>query len=289
MGHQERNDDDRRAPRAGDPAGERHPLGDVHDYLDERLPREPRALFEAHVAGCEDCRIYTAQLRRTIDVLRGAGSSMAGDASASRPEGAEEVRFADINLSLLDLARAIDRPHAEDIVQSTWAASFASSTRIPCYDALVDTLVEVARRHREDDATSPTVSLADALGPAQQDPYDLTLDPDADRAELYLADLYQDDGLGEGTWRRGPQRWPAPPAVLEPEDFESARELFDVVERLLEELPEDLADLLAAVDIQGHGSDVIAAASGREESDVRRDLGRARDQVRAKLDAYLRG
>ncbi|MBI3244494.1 MAG: zf-HC2 domain-containing protein [Chloroflexi bacterium] len=41
----------------------------VTDYLEEALPTEQRARFEAHLSRCEGCQSYFAQMRRTILLL----------------------------------------------------------------------------------------------------------------------------------------------------------------------------------------------------------------------------
>lgn len=41
----------------------------VTDYLEDRLPPRDRARFEAHLEGCEACRTYLEQFRRTIRAL----------------------------------------------------------------------------------------------------------------------------------------------------------------------------------------------------------------------------
>lgn len=38
----------------------------VTDYLEDSLPVEQRALFEAHLAACSGCRSYLEQMRQTI-------------------------------------------------------------------------------------------------------------------------------------------------------------------------------------------------------------------------------
>ena len=38
----------------------------VTDYLEDALPRRERRRFEAHIAGCEHCSAYLAQMRETI-------------------------------------------------------------------------------------------------------------------------------------------------------------------------------------------------------------------------------
>jgi anti-sigma factor RsiW len=41
----------------------------VTDYLEDRLPDDDRARFEAHLRACEACRDYLEQFRRTIRML----------------------------------------------------------------------------------------------------------------------------------------------------------------------------------------------------------------------------
>jgi anti-sigma factor RsiW len=53
----------------------------VTEYLDGALSRRDRARFEAHIAGCDDCRTYVAQFRQTLDAL----GTLPGD----EPEPAE--------------------------------------------------------------------------------------------------------------------------------------------------------------------------------------------------------
>ena len=38
----------------------------ITDYLEDALSRSQRRRFEAHLAGCEHCTEYLAQMRRTI-------------------------------------------------------------------------------------------------------------------------------------------------------------------------------------------------------------------------------
>jgi anti-sigma factor RsiW len=39
------------------------------DYLEGMLPATDRARFEEHIAGCDGCRAYLAQLRVTRDLV----------------------------------------------------------------------------------------------------------------------------------------------------------------------------------------------------------------------------
>ena len=42
----------------------------VTDYLDGALPAATRRRLESHLAGCEGCRIYLAQIEQTIGAAR---------------------------------------------------------------------------------------------------------------------------------------------------------------------------------------------------------------------------
>lgn len=39
------------------------------DYLEGNLPDRERARFEEHIAGCDGCRAYLAQLRTTREMV----------------------------------------------------------------------------------------------------------------------------------------------------------------------------------------------------------------------------
>jgi anti-sigma factor RsiW len=41
----------------------------VTDYLEDRLPRDDRARFEAHLVDCSYCETYLEQMRQTIRLL----------------------------------------------------------------------------------------------------------------------------------------------------------------------------------------------------------------------------
>lgn len=41
----------------------------VTEYLEDRMPAETRASFEAHIGECEFCRLYVEQMRVTIRTL----------------------------------------------------------------------------------------------------------------------------------------------------------------------------------------------------------------------------
>ena len=41
----------------------------ITEYFEGTLPEPDRARFEIHLAGCEACRIYLEQMRRTIAVV----------------------------------------------------------------------------------------------------------------------------------------------------------------------------------------------------------------------------
>ena len=44
----------------------------ICDYLDNDLPAQQRSAFEAHLAGCRDCRNYLASYRATVELSKSA-------------------------------------------------------------------------------------------------------------------------------------------------------------------------------------------------------------------------
>jgi anti-sigma factor RsiW len=45
----------------------------VTDYLEQQLDEARRLWTDEHLAACDACRAYLAQMRQTIDALRGLG------------------------------------------------------------------------------------------------------------------------------------------------------------------------------------------------------------------------
>lgn len=45
-------------------------LAQINEYLDDELPEELRRELEAHLAGCEDCRVAVDTLNRTVHIYR---------------------------------------------------------------------------------------------------------------------------------------------------------------------------------------------------------------------------
>ncbi len=43
----------------------------IHDYIDGSLPPDEKKRIEAHLAGCETCRVYASDLKKTIETLKG--------------------------------------------------------------------------------------------------------------------------------------------------------------------------------------------------------------------------
>lgn len=89
-------------------------------YLYEELPEDRRQAFEAHLAGCEDCRIRLEETRRLHAVLGGRVS----------PEPSPEL----IVLCRTALEEALDRELAGVSWKSLWAqwtSSLGSISRLP--------------------------------------------------------------------------------------------------------------------------------------------------------------
>ena len=49
----------------------------LDDYVEHRLPMARRLMFQAHLAGCRDCRAYLDSYRRTIALARQSGAEPA--------------------------------------------------------------------------------------------------------------------------------------------------------------------------------------------------------------------
>jgi anti-sigma factor RsiW len=47
----------------------------VTDYLEDGLPAQERARFDAHLEECDACRAYVDQMRTTVRLTRAAGTT----------------------------------------------------------------------------------------------------------------------------------------------------------------------------------------------------------------------
>jgi anti-sigma factor RsiW len=56
----------------------------VTDYLEDALPAAERTRFEAHLADCEHCTEYLAQMRTTVAVLGRLPADSLPDAARDR-------------------------------------------------------------------------------------------------------------------------------------------------------------------------------------------------------------
>lgn len=68
--------DPARTPTADHPLHCAEVLDLITEFLEEALAEADRLLMEAHLEGCEDCRIRLAQLQLTIELIGRAGSRM---------------------------------------------------------------------------------------------------------------------------------------------------------------------------------------------------------------------
>ncbi|WP_432073855.1 RNA polymerase sigma factor [Streptomyces wuyuanensis] len=210
---------------------------------------------------------------------------------------------------LTDLARAADPAHADDLVQETWASlpRESSSAAPPSRQEVIARLLERIGHHDREAAVQPE-TRADSLlahyssqGAAEEfggispddeldDSGDVIvgldeLDTDADRAELFLGDFYN-DASEVSRWSSAPAVWPPLRRVL-PEDEAETLELYSVMDGALDDLSIKTGDLLNLVDLEGHTLAGASAFLGLSPADARRRLALGRHHLRRRVDAYL--
>lgn len=262
--------------------------------LDQALPDSVMTDVAAHVRDCADCTSFIDQMAKTRALL----GFRPGDTSPAQNQE-----------HLLTLARAADPAHADDLVQETWDHFLTASPGVlPSREDLAAYLLghvdEHARaeesenhawadsllrhhRHHAGDAAGPDPSTGAPAEVSLGRLADLdALDPDADRAELYLPDLYE-DGPDQGTWETPPVAWPTVSHLLTPDDETGTAELYSVVDAALDELPDGVGDAVYLIDIEGHSLETASSLLQRDPSDVQRDLARARHHVRGRVNDYL--
>jgi DNA-directed RNA polymerase specialized sigma24 family protein len=261
------------------------------EYLDSVLDPDEAARITEHLDSCPDCDAYMTQLRTTIELLdRRPGIEVprrlrdAVDRANAGAGGGRDLEsaFAEHGPRLLALAEAIDPSHAEDLVQSTWIEALQRADPNAFeLDSLLDTLSKLANRHTDTDVETEQ-PREDRITEASR----LEPDPYADPAELFYPDLYQ-EGSDLGEWIQSPNSWPGAAQILSPDDDVATTELYGVVDAALDDLPTKSAELLSLVDVQGVPSELAIRTLGLDPATARRDLQRARDHVRGRLDRYL--
>ena len=296
---------------------------DVASYgslvLDGSSPIKAALEIGQHLGTCGDCTNYVDQIAKTralLGIRAGARPTPRPAAQGQRPatnHGSEPayspLALAQSQAYLITLARATDPAHADDLVQDTWDHFLsASPSAIPDRSSLADYLIQHAHDHvRDEEADAQTwadnlvrhhphnpADLAETDLPADPGSYrdwrDLAaldaLDPDADRAELYLPDLYG-DGPDKGEWSIPPTAWPSVSRILSPDEETQTAELYSIVDAALDELPGSLGDVMYLVDVEGHSLSTASSLLGRGIPDLQRDLVQARNHVRARVNGYL--
>jgi DNA-directed RNA polymerase specialized sigma24 family protein len=291
--------------------------------FDGSLPLQGVAEIGEHLVRCDECTNYIDQVAKTIAFvgLRGPRNrppsmreldrlNVGRDDDASRsPRDLESgVALERAQSYLMTLARAIDPVHADELVQSAWDTYFAEQRgTMRDREQLAAFLVRRAREHVRDDDARDQAWASDltrhhphrATDLAETDLPDAgshedwralgdldALDPDGERAELYLPDLYG-DGPDRGEWSAPPSAWPSVTRILSPEAEAETAELYSVLDSALEELTSTAADALYLVDIEGHSLETASSLLGRSTRDLQADLVEARDHVRRRINSYL--
>lgn len=288
-------------------------------FLDESLP--VRAAFEIgkHLRTCPDCTEYVAQVAKTMALLGLRADARPGRKTIAlrlrtaheqgREPGFSPLVLAQTQHYLMTLARATDPAHADDLVQDTWDHFLSGSPMVmPDRATLAAYLIQHAHDHVGEEQADRETWVDGLVRHHPHNPADLAeidlpadpgghedwrtladldaLDPDADRAELYLPDLY-DDGPDKLGWSIPPAAWPSVARMLRPDEEAQTSELYSVVDSALDELPAPLADVLYLVDIKGHSLPTASSLLGRDAASLQRDLARARNHVRGRVNTYV--
>jgi DNA-directed RNA polymerase specialized sigma24 family protein len=282
--------------------------------LDGCLSADSAAHLAEHVRNCRDCTVYAQQLATTKALLsaksiqkddqspgraprRGPGRSSAEDGSAQNHQ------------VLVAVARASDPAHADDLVQEVWDHYLGRAQgALPNRGELLEYLLQHLDEHQRAEDSDSEV-WADSLlnqhrhNPADLDELDLPpdsgaqpslreladldqLDADADAAELFYPDFY-DDGAGGTTWSSPPTAWPTLSRILGPDAELSTEELYSKVDAAFDELPEAVADVVNLVDVEGHSLERAMSLFALSRRDAERNLVIGRNHLRGRISTYL--
>lgn len=258
-------------------------------------PERARDALAAHLSRCPDCSSYASQIATTRDLLgrRARHDQIRGELARGAAPSTEPTPTTDVTAvrdALLTRAGLLDPSNAEDLTQRALEVGFALQRR----DSRPRGTAELAKimhtlsdaQARLDGRTAPAVDV-NAAARARADSLD-DFDSDADEPELFYPDLYpSDDGI-DG-WVDSPNQWRGGAQIPGPEEVDETRELYDVLDEALGELPEPLGELVALVDLQGYGVSGSGKTLGLDEYSATAALARARNHVRGRLNEYFNG
>lgn len=257
------------------------------DYLDGALEPQERAEVDAHLAGCDACPRYLAQLRTTIKILSERPDLVVPDeirhvleatsATESLTDVAAQAAM-DHTGYLLRLARAFRPETAQDAVQTAWLSALSEGPDAFTRERLTQLLLAQNDSDSEVQSWNAHDGSADAIVEK--------LDADADEAELFYPAFYT-EGPDAGAWIDQPNAWPGPKRILGPEADLTTTELYGVVDDALDELSPMQATAVSLVDFEGVSSESAATTLGIEIADLRRELAAARNHLRGSLNGYL--
>jgi DNA-directed RNA polymerase specialized sigma24 family protein len=262
-------------------------------------PEQARPAITDHVASCPSCAAYVSQVTTTRELLRrrgrarhpgGSGDHAPPTAEPDRPVSAEALRSA-----LLTRARLLDPLNAEDLAQRSLEVGLAlqrrdhHTRRVAELTGILHALADAQARL---DGRAEPVTEATAAARTRADSLE-DLDGDADGPELFYPDLYYPDlthgDVGVDGWMESANEWRGGVQIAGPEEVDETREVYEVLDAALGELPEPLGELLALVDLQGHDLSGSAESLGLDSRSATAALARARNHVRGRLAEYLSG
>ena len=245
------------------------------DQLAGLLSDAERDALEDHLAGCDSCSCLMDQLRSTVAILASRPEVQVPDSLRAIVANAEGGRAEALTAQLphlYALAKVLDANAADDLVQETLTSALADPDADTTRSGLVAALMRLADKRRPN-VESPAVPTPGS-------------DPDADTAELFYPDFYN-DGPDAGAWVESSVAW-GEARVLRPEDDLVTTEAYGVVDAALAELDPIDAGLVTLVDIEGAPFSQAVLELDLPSGEARKRLARARFKVRAALDRYFR-
>jgi hypothetical protein len=153
-----------------------HPEDLLADYVDGTLPEHERAVVDAHLTGCAQCREET-------ELARGAVTAL-----ASLPE--EPVPLGVTGPVLAEAGRRFERRRTANWRRLQWAAGAAAAAALVAVFALngmgdpepARDAATVSDESAEAGGEAPAAATAEAFGPALQDQADVNYDEDGVRS-----------------------------------------------------------------------------------------------------------
>ena len=224
---------------------------------------------------------HSPSIRRWSRAVKSPGLTKAEDTLLARLKRGDEGAFDELvnqqhgTLIRMAMGYVADREVAEEVVQDTWMAVIGSLNRFEGRSSLrtwvCGILIHKAKDRGVREKRHSTFSAFESY--------------DDDNEEAVDPSRFQQSGEWAGHWVFPPQPWDD----QTPEKLLASQQAVNAMQRAIETLPATLKEVLILRDVEGVDAKEVCELLKITETNLYVRLHRARERVRAAVEAHLEG